>query len=265
MLNNKCYNLLFLIGFSLILLISEKVFSKKDVSNSNKASQNNSSVSKNKASEKKVKLKPAPLPVHDMGNSWSGVREADGVSTYKLKENPKVIGTFHLKKQDKKLTWKELKSKEFFKDFVQRKEEWLRMINIREWKAERHYTRKRKDFMELNISGSYKRADGKPVFFKEKQIFFSDQVYQILVISQDKKTLRSKDVRRFFKKAQKIGLSKKESPSKEKNEEYGTDKQSKDFSRNVKLAFLEKTKLTNNSNGNFDVCVHGTYIQQEKG
>ena len=186
------------------LLASEKVFSQ-DVSQKTPSSVSNKTPEK----QKEIKLKPAPLPTHDMGSSWLGVREADGVSTYKLKENSKVIGTFHLQKQDKKLNWKELKSKDFFKKFVQRKKEWLSVINIWEWKAHQHRIKKRKDFMELSVLGSYKKVDGKLVFFKERQMFFSDQVYQILVISSEENLLKAKSVRSFFKKAQKIGLSQK--------------------------------------------------------
>ncbi len=161
-----------------------------------------------------IKLKPAPLPIHSMGDHWSGVREADGVSTYKLKSNPKVIGTFHLQKQEK-IDLKELKQKDFFKKFTWRKEEWLRVIGIQEWKADSHSLKKRKDFMELNIKGSYKRSSGRQVFFKERQLFFPDSVYQILVIGPEKKTLQKGSVRSFFKKAQKIGIQKRKGDQRE--------------------------------------------------
>ena len=227
----KCQISLFILW---TLFASEKVFSKsKDVSQKTSSSVSN----KTPAKQEEIKLKPAPLPTHDMGSSWLGVREADGVSTYKLKESPKVIGTFHLQKQDKKLDWKELNSKDFFKKFVQRKKEWLSVINIWEWKAHQHRIKKRKDFMELSVSGSYKKVDEKLVFFKERQMFFSDQVYQILVISPEENLLKAKSVRSFFKKAQKIGLSKKESSSKQKTEKQTNNNFKK------KLYSLKKIKL----------------------
>ncbi|MDE0151065.1 MAG: hypothetical protein OXK80_01020 [Bdellovibrionales bacterium] len=193
----------------LTLILIEPVFSNQP-SISSPPAKNKIDQNQEKESEKtqEFELEPAPLPTHDMGSRWSGVRMADGVSTYKLKENSKVIGTFHLQKQDKKLDWDEIQSKDFFKKFVQRKEEWLRIINIRGWTTDQHNIRKRKDFIELNISGSYRKPDGKQIFFKERQLFFSDQVYQILVISPDVQTLRTKSVRDFFKKAQEIGRQK---------------------------------------------------------
>lgn len=160
---------------------------------------------KENTKEEKIELEPAPLPTYDMGSHWSGVRVADGVSTYKLKENSKVIGTFHLQKQDKKIDWEELESKDFFTKFVQRKQEWLRVINIREWIVDQHSLNKRKNFIELNVAGSYRRPDGKQVFFQETQLYLSDQIYQILVISPNMEAFQTKSVRDFFKKALEIG------------------------------------------------------------
>ena len=150
---------------------------------------------------KEIKIKPAPLPTYDMGSSWLGVRFVDGVSTYTLKENPKVIGTFHLHRKDKNLDLKKIKTKKFFKDFVRRKKEQLGVMNIWEWTVDQHQIRKKEDSMELDVLGSYKRDGSIKVFFKEKQVFFVDQVYQILVISPEKKVLQSKSIQIFFKKA----------------------------------------------------------------
>ena len=218
MSKHGCQNIFLL----LILFVSANALSQQENSapagaDQKSAAQSNASNSQDTLQKKEEpKLKPAPLPVHDMGEDWIGVREADGVSTYKLKSKPQVIGTFHLLTQEKKTNLEELESKDFFEKFVRQKEERLRVINIREWKIDSHRVKKRKDFVELNASGSYKRSEGRQVFFEERQLFFVNAAYQILVISPEKRDLQRRSVRRFFNKAQQIGLSRQNSTNKKK-------------------------------------------------
>ena len=172
-----------------------------------------------------IKLKPAPLPICDMGSDWIGVSFADGVSTYRFKENPKVIGTFHLQTQDQPFSVRELKSNNFFKQWMKNKRQWLMLVGIYEYTVDQHHLKKRKNRWEFNVTGSYKRLfddetkvlegnkkvlDGKKVFFKEQFCYFeSNKMYQALVISPVKKILDTNPIQAFFKKAQNIKDQKK--------------------------------------------------------
>ncbi len=212
------YRIIYLMKFFILLtlFISGTAFSKKNNTSNKEQSP--------KETEKiELELAPAPLPIHDMGSQWSGVRVADGVSTYKLKDNPKVIGTLYLQKKDKKVDWKELQSDDFFEKFVQLKQEDLMLFNIGSWKADQHSLKKRKKFIELNITGSYKRNVTQLVFFKERLLYFSNHIYQILVISPKTEALQNRSVSRFFKKAQKIGIQMTVLDQKDKNK--GKDKE----------------------------------------
>ena len=164
--------------FVLPLMAETKQADSKEKPSQNSPSKEKSSsagVSEEASQKKTPAVQGTPI------KNWKFVREMDGVFTYQLANNPKVLGVFHQEKTKKKLDWKKIGSEEFFENLTTAKQEMMSMIRITDWQADEHKWKRKKKHFELTIKGSYTDGDGEKVFFQERHFYYPRITRQVLL------------------------------------------------------------------------------------
>ncbi len=140
-------------------------------------------------------LSPLAKPLDDL---WQLSRQTDNVWIWKHKDNSDVIGTLQSMAKVKPINWQKIKSTKFFKNLIKRKKRMLSLIGITDWKEKSHDWKKKKDYHELVIKGSYLNPKRERVQFIEHHLYFKNKTHQILLTFPKNKNLRFEIANQFI-------------------------------------------------------------------
>ena len=140
-------------------------------------------------------------------NIWQVVHHSDNVKVWKLAGQKDVIGTLQTSRLSKSVDLKNIQAKDFFIKFKNSRKKALEIIGITQWVASDYKWKKKANYYELTLNGTYRNAQNQLIRFYETHLFYQQKGTSIL-FSYPSRTPRSEIHRsiasQFVKKTKRI-------------------------------------------------------------
>lgn len=129
-------------------------------------------------------LVPAPVsPAPDAGDPWTPPRRRGDVWLWRLKGDPRVIGTLRSRGAARGVDWGRAGRAGVFEGVAERKRRALALVGVRDWTPERSSWTRRGGGRELAIEGTYTDHRSRRTSFVERHLFLEDATHQMLLVA----------------------------------------------------------------------------------
>ena len=136
------------------------------------------------------------------GNPFPGL---EGAYIYASEDQPQVMGVLQTKPV-KQLKWKDIASGAVFNEIKANQKKILALMNITDWQVTGHQWKNRGSHYDLSMEGSYLDSQKKKVFFKERHLYFPNEMHHILISGPNKSSLNQNTSKEFIANAKKALL-----------------------------------------------------------
>ncbi|MCY4524219.1 MAG: hypothetical protein OXB84_05735 [Halobacteriovoraceae bacterium] len=117
------------------------------------------------------------LPLTVQASNWKLARQTNNIKIWLHNSNPHITGSLEIKTNTNRRV---IKEKSFLKKFKNRRRKIHSLIGVYNWQASDYQWFTKKNYHQLNISGSYFDFTDKKILFDEVHIFKDNRLIQML-------------------------------------------------------------------------------------